>query len=396
MERIDDPVLVVTDEARADLAAIREFDMDMAFGDDENDFSVSFVSPVCVGGEYVYIDGTEYGGVIDSVKASTESDLVTYEGRTWHGILAGKVLCPNKGDDYLTATGDANACIAWIVSRCGLDPLFSAASGPSGLKRVDYRFKRYVDAYAGLRGMLASVGGRLGMRREDGRVLLWAEPSEGHEDAAGELMGFTATRDVRPVNHLVCLGKGELSERVVVHLYADANGKVSKSQTYKGIDERAQTYEMTSSEADDLEKDGRKRLKELQGQGAVTMDVDGDGSWAVGDALTASDSRLGQTVTATIRKKIVKVSGGFLTATYEVADGARATTSRTRTDASEALAAAFSRAEQAQAAAGEAKQTAARKTRNFVGRPVPPYSVGDTWTDTETGVMYVCTTSKEA
>lgn len=396
MGRIDDPVLIVTDETRADLAAVREFELDMAFGDDENDFSASFTSPVCVGGEYIYIDGTEYGGVIDSVKASTESDVTTYEGRTWHGILAGKVLCPNKGDDYLTVKGEANECIAWIVSRCGLAPLFSAASAPSGLERVDYRFGRYVDAYAGLRGMLASVGGRLGMRREDGRVLLWAEAAEGHEDVAGELVGFTSTRDVRPVNHLVCLGKGELKDRAVVHLYADASGKVSKAQTIRGVDERARTYEMTSSEADDLEKEGRKKLKELQGQGAVTMDVDGDGTWAVGDALTASDARLGQTVTATIRKKIIKVSGGFLTASYEVADGARATTSRTKTDASEALAAAFARAEQAQAAAGEAKQTAARKTRNFIGRPVPPYSVGDTWTDTETGVMYVCTTSKEA
>lgn len=396
MERIDDPVLVVTDESRRDLAAVREFTLDLAFGDDENDFSVSFASPVCVGGEYVYIDGTEYGGVIDSVKASTESGTTTYEGRTWHGILAGKVLCPDAGKDYLTVSGDANACIRWVVARVGLSSLFVGETASSALPRVDYRFKRYVDAYAGLRAMLASVGGRLGMRREDGRVRLWAEAAEGHDEAAGELMDFTTTRDVRPVNHLVCLGKGELKDRAVVHLYADASGKVSKTQTIKGIDERAQTYEMTSAEADDLEKDGRKRLKDLQGQGAVTMDVDGDGTWAVGDSLTASDARLMQTVTATIRKKIVKVSGGFLTASYEVADGARATSARTRTDASEALAAAFSRATEAQAKAQAAEAASAGKSRNFVGRPVPPYAVGDTWTDTETGIVYVCTTSKEA
>ena len=48
------------------------------------------------------------------------------------------------------------------------------------------------------------------------------------------------------------------------------------------------------------------------------------------------------------------------------------------------------------AKAQAAEAASAKKSRNFIGRPVPPYSVGDTWTDTETGIIYVCTTSKEA
>ena len=390
-----EPLLIVTDENGNDLVAISDFELDMAFGADENDFSAKFSSPVCVGGELIYMDGTEYGGVIDRVKDDTDSSVLTYEGRTWHGILASKVLCPDKGKTHLTVSGEANSCIASIMSRCGLAGTFKTDSSSSGMN-VSYRFARYVDAYSGLLAMLASCGARLGMRYESGFVRVWAEPSQGHDDADGDLMSFDTTKNVRPVNHLVCLGSGEMENRAVVHLYADANGKVSKTQTFSGIEEVAQTYEYSQDDAEKLEKDGRKKLKELQGQGAVTMDVDGEDWWGIGDSLTASNHQRGQTVTAFISKKIVKVSKGALTVSYEVGKDVRVRTSRTETDASEALAAAFSRARDAAVAASEAKIEAASKRRVFTGRPVPPYDIGDLWTDTETGVMYVCTTSKEA
>jgi hypothetical protein len=32
------------------------------------------------------------------------------------------------------------------------------------------------------------------------------------------------------VNHLICLGSGELQNRIVVHLYVDADGNISQTQ----------------------------------------------------------------------------------------------------------------------------------------------------------------------
>lgn len=38
----------------------------------------------------------------------------------------------------------------------------------------------------------------------------------------------------RGINHLICLGAGELAERTVIHLYAQLDGSIGTKQYYKG------------------------------------------------------------------------------------------------------------------------------------------------------------------
>ena len=45
------------------------------------------------------------------------------------------------------------------------------------------------------------------------------------------------------VNHLICLGSGELRNRTVVHLYVDGNGNISQTQTFTGLEERAEVLD---------------------------------------------------------------------------------------------------------------------------------------------------------
>ena len=45
------------------------------------DFEASFSSPALSGGEYVYMDGTAYGGVVDEVVTQSGSTVQTYRGR---------------------------------------------------------------------------------------------------------------------------------------------------------------------------------------------------------------------------------------------------------------------------------------------------------------------------
>lgn len=87
----------------------------MAYGRDENNFEVTIaIEDHCCEPECrIYMgdsdDGknqwTEIGGIIDAIKLNTESGDITYSGRTWHGIMEGKVLCPDAGQDYLTLSG---------------------------------------------------------------------------------------------------------------------------------------------------------------------------------------------------------------------------------------------------------------------------------------------------
>lgn len=314
-----EPVLIVTDGSYTDKAAVRSFSMDLAFGTDEQDFEIAFESPLLSGGELVYIDGTAYGGVVDVVETESNSTLTTYRGRTWQGILSGKVIAPAYNQDYVIVSGDANACIGTILSRVGLTDIMSARSDPSGIPVSNYRFARFVNAYDGLRAMLQASGAKLMMEHRSGTVELWAEPiATVANEVDSDLLQFILTANHRVPNHLVCAGEGELSERVRLDLYADAAGNISTTQTLFGVDEIAVYYDYTGADLETLRTDGTKTLKELQSQGSVDVDVSGVGDWAVGDIITARDNRTGRTVSAQIVKKIVRVDRGMLSTEYEV------------------------------------------------------------------------------
>lgn len=314
-----EPVLIVTDANHNDIAAVESFDMDLAYGLDEQDFEISFESPVLTGGELLYIDGTAYGGVVDVVETESHSTITTYRGRTWHGILSGKIIAPAYGQDYVTVSGEANACIGQIIQRVGLSDLMSVSDASSGIQITSYQFARFVNAYDGLVSMLAASGAKLVITRQDGTVELSAAPIRVIMDEVdSDILSFTQSVNHRVPNHLVCAGEGELGERVRLDLYADAQGNVSESQTLFGVDEIAVYYDYSGADLEKLRTDGTKTLRDFQVQGNIDADVEGAGEWDVGDVLTATDNRIGRSVTARIVKKIVKVSMGNLSTSYEV------------------------------------------------------------------------------
>lgn len=378
--------LIVTDPTRTDEGAVIDYSLDLAFGDSEQSFEVTFETPRIGGGAFVYIDGTEYGGIVDGIKADTAStEGITYTGRTWHGILAGKVVQPPSGQDYRTFSGDANSAIADIISHVELGGLFVARSATSGIS-VNYQYNRYVDAYSGLKAMLASAGAVLCMQRHDGIVECWAETAatiDGQVDS--DLIDFESESAHRVTNHLVCLGQGELKGRTVVHLYADAQGNISQQRTFSGVDEIAEVYDYASAERAELIEDGTKHLKEMQVAGSIDVDVHGAKGWRIGDYVTGRNNQVGTTVTAAITKKIVKAERGVMTISYEMGEAVgSAIAAAERWDGAAIAAAAW--------AAGNALNAAGTKRRVFTSTPVPPYDVGDLWYDGD--CLRVCTTAK--
>lgn len=121
--------LIVTDAGHIDRAVIEDYALDAAWGADENDFELT-VDRMLEPGSYVYADGSEIGGVIDSLRDRLErgGSTLTYGGRTWHGILANKILAPDTGQNYLTVSGKASTVIGMIVNRVGLAPPCSRLS----------------------------------------------------------------------------------------------------------------------------------------------------------------------------------------------------------------------------------------------------------------------------
>ena len=313
-----EPVLIYTDSAHVDAGAIQTFEMDLAFGADEQDFEVAFSKPVLTGGELLYIDGTEYGGVVDVITHSTETESVIYRGRTWHGMLAGKIVKPPANADYYTLSGDANACIRSLLSKVGLTDVLTGRTTSAGIT-VNYQFERFCNAYDGILKMLASADAVLRIERHDGITELWAEPRVTITDEAdSDLMDFAITDSVRVPNHLVCAGEGELQQRVVVDLYADSSGNVSQTQSLTGVDEIAVLYNYNNADAAELIAEGTKELQSYQLGGGADLQVNNKGDWHVGDLIQVRDNNSGLVITSTIAKKIVKVKDGILSVDYEV------------------------------------------------------------------------------
>lgn len=317
--------LIITDSNHVDVRSAVDFTLDCAWGKEENDFElvVSGASTIDAG-TYIYIDGSECGGVVDAMEDQLTSGVstLTYSGRTWHGVLANKILEPDKGKDYLTVSGSASSVIGSLISRVGLDGVFDAVDSPTaGAQTIkSYQFDRYVDAYSGLRKMCAASGLKLRLAYASGKVRVWAEPAAHYGDSIdSDLIDFDATRTWRKPNHLIGLGKGDLAARVVVHWYADAKGNVSQSQSLKGVDEITQVYDYSNAETAELNQKTREKLQELQSEGDVKVTVRDDANvvFDVGDTVTARDNLTGITVNATISKKIVKVSGGVMSVDYE-------------------------------------------------------------------------------
>ncbi|WP_218775345.1 hypothetical protein, partial [Collinsella vaginalis] len=166
MRALEQPPLWVADASGRDLFSVTEYALDAAWGSGEQDLSVSFDRDaagrprVLSGGELVYVDGTEIGGVVDCLVSDTGAGTLTYSGRTWHGVLSRKVVMPPASGGNVVLRGDANAVLRDILARCSLDGFMDVRAGAAGIQVPAYRVDRFADAYEAAKGALASAGAR--------------------------------------------------------------------------------------------------------------------------------------------------------------------------------------------------------------------------------------------
>lgn len=310
-----------------DIGVLQDFEMDLAFGANENNFECRVPSSMhcCEAGYYLYIEGTEYGGTVDTIEVVSETQEVIYYGRTWHGILGSKVIIPDSGAAYLVVSGDAHSVLSTMISRLGLSGLFAVDSSSSGVNISNYQFDRYTDGYTGLVKMLNSVGLRLQIEYKDEKVVLSTAKQYNYatdEEFDPSLINMQLKKKIRAVNHLVCLGSGELENRTVVHLYADENGNVSQTQTQFDMQEYADVFDYPSVESEEeLVKFGTEHLKSLWQTDEMVIKLDDTSDYYhVGDMVGATDSITGLSGSAKIRKKIVTIQNGLISISYEVGE----------------------------------------------------------------------------
>ena len=183
---------------------------------------------------------------------------------------------------------------------------------------------RYIDGYAGIKKMLSSVGGKLKVNFQDYFVILSAEPlvdySQDDEFDSSQI-DFDVEKNYKPTNHMICLGKGDLSERKVIHLYADTEGNISHTQTQFGINEITDVYENANCESDEeLEKGGMDKLEAAWNTDSLQVNFDSTKNYDIGDIVGAREITTGIFTAKPIEKKIVRIKDNIVTVSHKVGE----------------------------------------------------------------------------
>ena len=319
--------VIIADGKLTPHASVSQVTLDWACGTDENDFELTIDdpdAPEIEHGWYFWLDGSDVGGRIIDRRVTVSGGVSTtmWIGQSWTGMLAAKILQPDANQDYLTVSGKLPDILKNLLKRIGLDTVFTVdSSDASTLSNWMFRNPRYVDAYTGLRTLLASCGRRLDFKASGNKILLGIVPVQTIANTIdSDLVDFKAETNRRAVNHLIGLGSQELKNRLVVNYFADATGVVSQTQTLVGADEVCATYDYSNADLSTLQSETQKHLQELQTGGSVEVtlsDEVGDGL-RVDDKIVATDQASGVNVTAVVTKRIVKIDSGILTSTFEV------------------------------------------------------------------------------
>lgn len=228
--------LIYANSNMEDIGVIQDYSFDMCYGDQDNTFEVKVqaYNPVVSGPEpigfnyYVYINNTEYGGIVDRIESDTKTGEVIIKGRTWHGILNGCVIEPGEDKFYRTMAGEANEILQEIVDITGLSSLFIVDDRESDIYIVSTDV-RYGLAYDTIRAMFERANAKMYCFFQGGRVHIgallaanYAMSDEFDKSQVPFKIGYTNNN----VNHIVCMGGEEDGERVVIHLWTDADGDV--------------------------------------------------------------------------------------------------------------------------------------------------------------------------
>lgn len=278
-------------------------------------------------GYYIYIPGTELGGIVSKIKSSTKEQNIFVYGSTFRGILAKKIIEPARGEDYRTVSGELNEVLRELVEECTLSSLFSVPTVDTEVL-VTFQFDRYCTLLEGMEKMLNRVGYRLDIRYIKNNVDAYVRLQAVHQvDYSGRKefsqdggLSFVATNDQGGVNHLICLGKGELKDRIVKHLYVQKNGSIGEQQYYTGIEENTETYDYSSAEEPELTEKGTERLKERMNSKKFEVDIEDDIEidMQIGDIVGGRDYITGIHVKKPIVGKIYTCKNGIENTEYKI------------------------------------------------------------------------------
>jgi hypothetical protein len=318
-------MVIVTDSFGNELGSVRnlkKLDVDL---NETQDFELTIPAgawdPQLFADENrIFVTDEEFGGIIGGKKTDTADGTIILKGRSWRGTLSKKIIEPPAGEDYKIVSGELNYILRTLITAAGLGKLITVPEGSTETTVTGFQFDRYITLLEGIDKLLASKDHRLQIdyiRQElaPGYVQMQAVPITDYSDqvelSQNNRLQFTFEETKNGVNHLICLGKGELKDRVVQHLYIQKNGAVGTTKYYTGLQEVVEVYDFSSAESEELTEKGTEKLLELTNQKQFTMDITKtDINMQIGDIIGGRDYITGMSIKKPIINKIYTLQNG--------------------------------------------------------------------------------------
>lgn len=328
-QRSEPPVeLIHADAARREIATVRDmlsFDAEISARNDAGEAGNSWQlqmgadvwekKPIYKG-HYLYIDGSEWGGPVEKIRHNTRDGVITLSGCTWRGMMGRKVLCPPEGKAYLEfrAVPVQKMLKAAVLPQLG--ELFAIGEKQADTE-LDASF-RYEPMLRGLQRVLGEYGlgvdvsycNQKRMAEIQTRQLLdYSESIDLSQDYGMDIK--TESGSLQGYNHLIALGRGELTERTVIHLFRMPDGSVTRMRPdWSGtLSERSIVYDYSNAETEEeLLKGALDKLREYAQEDSLEMDASElDIPAKLGDIVGARDRVTGMAGKAPITGMILKM-----------------------------------------------------------------------------------------
>lgn len=293
----------------------------------ENDVEITCTRGQMQMGYWVMAPGTEYCAVIEEMEVNTNSEEEVWRGNAIRKLLEQYIIQPPSGQDYRTVSGDANVILESVLGNA-YGGLFSFPEESSEIEISSYQFDRYTDALTGFTKMLAAKNARLdieviqGGPNEPFEIMLSAVPiqdlSEEIEYSQDSKVNISIEESRRGINHMICLGKGDLKDRQVAHLYVQLDESISQKQYYTGLQERMMVYDNNNAEdLDELIEGGTEKLQEEMNYKKMSLEVQ-DMDLQIRDIVGGRDYNSGLSLKKPVVQKIVKIENGTVDIEYKV------------------------------------------------------------------------------
>lgn len=322
---------IYTDADYNELGYLSHFDADVEigkYGISKNDFELALSledrDPLFTVGSLFYKEDSEVGGIIQRLKINTSDNTIALIGPTFRGLLEKEYVQPPAGSAYLTLNGEANACINVLIGD-RFDGLFVVDN--IGASNINVKYDvRDINLLQALEKALGASNARLCIKHQiDGKVHLYAKKINDLSDTLqydnDYQIDMTVKTESKPYNHILCLGKGELLDRLRVNLYLQDDGSWSESnQVYTGLDRKTYKHEDVNVESrDELTKNAIEKVAEANESDTLEISFDADNA-ELFDIVGAKENITGISFKEPITQKIIKISDGDISISYKVGD----------------------------------------------------------------------------